>query len=166
MYAVLLNNDSKVVECDSQIFDRYLEKGGIDLKKKTTDINAELTLGQKNNEAEDPTTLAVLTALFTISDLDVYVSQQQYFDMFAKDGGFADLSVLIDKEILNRYQADLYHYKDESGRETVAGIILHEGSPLHKAGYYHDDVIIGVCARAANLDEAITFIREMLSDNN
>ena len=166
MYVVLLNNDSSLVECDSTVFDRVLENSNVDLKNKTVDVNDKLSVGYENNEAADIETLQILTALFTISDLDLYIADKEYFDYFIKDGGYCDLSLLIDKEILDKYSKDLYYFEDSNGKTILGGIILHNDSIIHKAGYYHDDVIMGVVSNANNMDVAIEFIRLMLGDRN
>lgn len=163
MYAVLLNSDSAFVECDDAVFDRVLEKSGLDLKKKTVDVNDKLTLGYEGNESADIETLNVLSALFTISDLDLYIADQEWFDYFAKGGGYCDLGMLIDKDVLNRHEKDLHYCEDVNGNKILAGIVLHPGSPIHEAGYYHDDVIMGVASRAVNMDVAVEFIRTLLS---
>ena len=77
MYAVLVNTDSLVVECDASVFDRYVEAGGWDLGNKKTDVNDGYMLGAENNEAADVETLQVLTALFSISDMDLYAADQK-----------------------------------------------------------------------------------------
>ena len=166
MYVVLLNNDSALVECDESVFDEVLKKSDMDLKGKSVDVNDKLSVGYENNEAADIETMQILTALFTISDLDLYVADKQYFDYFIEDGGYCDLSLLIDKQILDRYSDDLYYFEDGNGNRILGGIILHKGSLIHEAGYYHDDVIMGVVNNANNLDVAIEFIRLMLSDRN
>ena len=166
MYVVLLNNDSSLRECDSTIFDETLKKTDLDLKGKSVDVNDKLSVGQEGNEAEDIETMQILTALFTISDLDLYVADKQYFDYFLEDGGYADLSLLIDQNLLERYKDDLYYWENQYGQKTLCGIILHNDSMLHKAGYYHNDVIMGVVANANNLQAAVEFIRQMLSDRN
>ncbi len=166
MYVVLLNNDSSLRECNSTIFDETLKKTDLDLKGKSVDVNDKLSVGQEGNEAEDIETMQILTALFMISDLDLYVADKQYFDYFLEDGGYADLSLLIDQNLLERYKDDLYYWENQYGQKTLCGIILHNDSMLHKAGYYHNDVIMGVVANANNLQVAVEFIRQMLSDRN
>ena len=162
MYVVLLNNDTIYRECDRQVFDRILEGSNLDLKNKQVDVNENLRVGLGEEDMADIETLQVLTALFTISDLDLYAAPKEWFDYFAKEGGYADLSLLIDKQVLQKHGKDLYYSKDEKGREILSGIILHEGSPLHEAGYYHDDVIIGVPVHAVNMDVAVSFLKLLL----
>ncbi|MBQ1482747.1 MAG: hypothetical protein IIZ28_04160 [Erysipelotrichaceae bacterium] len=162
MYVVLLNNDSSVVRCDDTVFDRYLEKAGLDLSGKKANIAVDYSLGNEFNESADIETLQVLTALFTVSDLDLYVSPQEYFEYFAKENGLADLSRLIDGSLLEKHKEDLYYCDTADGGRVLAGIILRPGSPLHEASYYHDEVIIGAVSNAANMAEAVAFISEIL----
>ena len=163
MYVVLLNSDSSWRECDSTVFDRVLIDSELDLKNKTVDINDKLRVGEENTATADMETLQVLTALFTISDLDLYVADKQYFDYFVEDAGYCDLSLLIDKGILDKHKDDLYYTTDGNGNTTLSGIILHDGSLLHEAGYYHADVIMGVPANAVNMDVAVDFIKLLLN---
>ena len=153
-----------ITECDSSVFDSMIAAGGFDAGARKADVNDRYSLGQAFNETADVETLQVLTALFTISDMDLYAADKQYFDYFAKEGGFADLSLLIDKELLDLAGDDLYYTEDKEGNRVLSAIILHEGSPLHKAGYYHNDAYIGVVARAENLDAALSFVKGILKN--
>ena len=76
------------------------------------------------------------------------------------------MNVLMDKNLLAEYSADLYKYDETTANRPVQGIVLHKGSPLHKAGYYHGDVIIGVVKNAVHFDEAVTFLQQLLRDRN
>ena len=156
LYVVLLNNDTIIRECDESIFN----------DTKTVNVNTELSVGIGSDEAADMETMQVLTALFSISDLDVYVAPREYFDYFAANNGFADLNVLMDKNLLAEYSADLYKYDETAANRPVQGIILHKGSPLHEAGYYHGDVIVGVVKNAVHFDEAVAFLQQLLRDRN
>ena len=162
LYVVLLNNDSSVIQCDESVFEGLMTDAGYDMKKHAVDVNTDLSLGRDDSETADMETLQVLTALFSISDLDVYAADKEYFDYFAENDGYADLSVLIDKDILNKHENDLYIYTNSKGKQVTGGIILHSDSPLHQAGYYHNDVIIGVVGNAVHFEEAVAFIRQLL----
>lgn len=162
LYAVLLNSDSQIIEVESNVFIDELSKAGVDTKGKEVDINDYLTLGMDNKEEDDIETLQVLNALFTITDLDVFVGFKEDFDQFIDKDAFCDLSLLIDKELLEKNSADLYKYEDSSGNEIVGGIILHSGSSLHEARYYHSDVIIGVASNSVYMDNAIALIKQLL----
>lgn len=160
LHSVLVNSDALVVECDDSIFGTLLEAAEINMERKAVEVNTDLYLGLNQSE-DDVRTLQVLTALFTISDLDIYVSDEASFKIFADENAFANLALLLDTTTLEKYKEDLYIVTID-GNEYVAGIYLHKESPLHKAGYYHNDVVIGIANTAVNFDNALTLLKEIL----
>lgn len=161
MYAVFVNTDQTGLEPDAALLDAVLEEAGKDMGKKHIDITANLYLGQ--NGAYDGETIMVLSALFGISDLDLFAADEAVFRRYADQNAFADLSKLIEPELLGEHERDLYYYDTEDGQRVLGGIVLHPGSVLHRAGYYHADVVIGAAINGENLDEAIQFIRALLA---
>lgn len=161
LYAVFVNSDRNLEEPDSTLLDALAERAGIPMEGRTVDVTANLTLGQDLNEAYDAQTVQVLGALFGISDLDLFAADQAVFERYAQQDAFADLSVLIDRELLAG--ADLYTYTVE-GRTVTGGIVLHSGSALHEAGYYHGDVIVGAAVNAEHLEEAVAMLRQLLAE--
>lgn len=161
LYAVFVNSDRNLEEPDSTQLDALAERAGIPMEGRTVDVTANLTLGQDLNEAYDAQTVQVLGALFGISDLDLFAADQAVFERYAQQDAFADLSVLIDRELLAG--ADLYTYTVE-GKTVTGGIVLHSGSALHEAGYYHGDVIVGAAVNAENLEEAVAMLRQLLAE--
>lgn len=161
MYAVFVNTDQTGLEPDAALLDAVLEEAGTDMGKKHIDITANLYLGQ--NGAYDGETIMVLAALFGISDLDLFAADEPVFRRYADQNAFADLSKLIEPELLAGHERDLYYYDTEDGQRVLGGIVLHPGSVLHRAGYYHADVVIGAAINGENLDEAVRFIRALLA---
>lgn len=159
LYAVFVNSDRTLEEPDSTPLDALAERAGIPMEGRTVDVTANLTLGQDLNEAYDAQTVQVLAALFGISDLDLFAADEEVFEGYAQQDAFADLSVLIDRELLAG--ADLYTYTLE-GKTVTGGIVLHSGSALHEAGYYHGDVIVGAAVNAEHLEEAVAVLRQLL----
>ena len=159
LYAVFVNSDRALEEPDSTLLDALAERAGIPMEGRTVDVTANLTLGQDLNEAYDAQTVQVLAALFGISDLDLFAADEAVFEGYAQQDAFADLSVLIDRELLAG--ADLYTYTLE-GKTVTGGIVLHSGSALHEAGYYHGDVIVGAAVNAEHLEEAVAVLRQLL----
>lgn len=159
LYAVFVNSDRTLEEPDSTLLDALAERAGIPMEGRAVDVTANLTLGQDLNEAYDAQTVQVLAALFGISDLDLFAADEAVFEGYAQQDAFADLSVLIDRELLAG--ADLYTYTLE-GKTVTGGIVLHSGSALHEAGYYHGDVIVGAAVNAEHLEEAVAVLRQLL----
>lgn len=157
MYAVLVNADDSV---ESSVFDDILRESGTDMTGKTVDVAASYTLYYDDSANSYADTVQVLAALFGIGDLDVFAADEPVFKSYTDQEAFIDLSLFIERDVLDKHE--LYTYVSEEGREVVAGIWLKPGSPLHDAGYYTGDVIIGVAANAQNLDPAIEFIKELV----
>ena len=162
MYAVFVNTDQTGLEPDAALLDAVLEEAGTDMGKKHIDITANLYLGQDGTY--DGETIMVLAALFGISDLDLFAADEAVFRRYADQNAFADLSKLIEPELLGEHERDLYYYDTEDGQRVLGGIVLHPGSVLHRAGYYHADVVIGAAINGENLDEAVRFIRALLTN--
>lgn len=160
MYAVFVNTDQTGLEPDAALLDAVLEEAGTDMGKKHIDITANLYLGQDGTY--DGETIMVLAALFGISDLDLFAADEAVFRRYADQNAFADLSRLIEPELLAGHESDLYYYDTEDGQRVLGGIVLHPGSVLHRAGYYHADVVIGAAINGENLDVAVQFIRALL----
>jgi hypothetical protein len=128
------------------------------------DLTADLTLtGAEDLSGNDGQTIQVLAALFGISGLDFFAADPATFDRYAVQDAFADLSKLIEPEVLDALPAsDRITYENSDGFTVTGGVILHPGSPLHAAGYFHGDVAIGAAANAENLDAAVALIRALL----
>ncbi len=158
MYAVLVNSDARAIECDEAALSSLMENAGYDMSRKKIDIRTDLNMGEQYSPEKDAETLQVLTALFAISDMDIYVAPQYYFDIFARDDGFGDLSQILSEELMREYADRLYYYSEN----RPCGIILDGSSVLHKAGYYHGEVIIGIVGNALNGQQAADFLSELL----
>jgi hypothetical protein len=159
MYAVFINADDTG---DGDMIDGIMERSGTDMTGKTVDISASYTLRYDDNSNSYSNTVELLAALFGIGDLDLFASDEAVFSSYADKEAFVDLSLFIESDVLSDH--DLYTYTSSEGREVVAGIWLHDGSPLHEAGFYTDDVLIGVAANAQNLDEAVAFMKQLLTE--
>lgn len=167
LYAVFVNADRTDEGHESAALEALLERGGVDLRGKRVDLTADLWLGGDQDAGSDGQTIQILAALFGITDLDFFAADPDTFARYAAQDAFADLSKLIEPEVLNaRPDADLVRYENGDGVSVTGGVVLHAGSPLHAAGYFHGDVVIGAAANAANLDEAVALIRELLTEAN
>lgn len=164
LYMVMVNSDAAYVECDDSGIQDILERSDFETGGKKIEINASYTIGSPGSTTSDLETIQVLNALFTISDMDIYIADRTYFDYFAGQDAYADLSLLIDKELLEKWENNLYYVDNSSGQRILAGIIIPEDSVFHKAGYYHDEAILGVAGRADNLEAAVQFVTTFLKD--
>lgn len=161
MYAVLVNANE---ETESTVFDELLTRGGMDLGEKTVSVIANYKLGGQFSEVYDMETVQVLAAQFAIGDLDVFAANEAVFTSYSVQDAFVDISLFMEPELLERKKEDLYWYENSDGVKIAGGVWLRDGSPLHEAGYYSSDVLIGVVANAQNLDEAVAAILQILQE--
>ena len=162
MYAVFLNSDAGVVQTQPEKLDALLAEAGMDMDGRTIDITADLTLGTGYNSDTDGQTIQVLAAMFGISGLDVFAADQASFERYAVQDAFVDLSLFLEEALYETEICRPYSYEDANGQRIVGGLVL-SGGTLHEAGYYHGEVVIGVAANAQNLEEAVAFVRQLLT---
>lgn len=162
MYAVFVNSDAAVVQVKPELLEEVLGDA-VDMDGKAIDITADLALGKEYNNDTDGQTIQILAALFGISGLDVFAAEQETFDRYAVQDAFVDLSLFLEAELCQKNNVTPYRYVGSDGREILGGLVLHSDTVLHKAGYYHGDVVIGVASNAQNLEEAVAFVKGLLA---
>lgn len=160
LYVVMVNANKEI---DNSVIPELLAENGIDLKDRKIDFETDYTLKYDDITETDVQTVEVLAVRFGIGDLDVFAADKAVFESYAEKDAFIDLSLFISEDDLKSYEADLYRYTNSDGKEIVGGVWLREGSPLHKAGLYHDDVLVGVAALAQNLDNALHLVRQLIT---
>jgi hypothetical protein len=162
LYVVMVNANNEI-KIDP--FSPLLIKAGLSMDGRKVDIEANYTLHYDNETQEDAQTIHVLAALFGIGNLDAFVADEPVFASYAKQKAFVDLSLFISADVLKAHKDDLYYCETEDGKKSVCGIWLRHGSFLHTAGYYNDDVIIGVAANAQNIDNALAAVKQFLQED-
>ena len=157
---VLLNNDALIVKCDDTVFDRLLEEADYETNGKTY-VNDRLSLGMSGDESADADTMQILSAQFMLGDFDLYAADPYYFEYFAKEGAFLSLTSFVEEETLKAHADILYQQEDSQGNLVPCGIRLYAGSPLHEAGYYHNEAILGVTANGSHPEAAEAILKTL-----
>ncbi len=159
LYAVLINTNTETA--DRTYFDRVLQEEDPEIKG-VVDLQDNYRLEFDTMSDSDGMTLQVLSAMFGIGDLDFFMAGERVYQMYAEKDAFADLSRLIEKEVLDAWPYGVYRIVNSDGVEIVAGIRFGPGSSVHEAGFYADEVIAGVTTQAENMDEALTLLKAMM----
>ena len=163
LYAVFVNADQLDSRHDPAALEALLIQEGFPLGRRHVDLTADLLLGNEQETGRDGQTVQVLAALFGITGLDLFAADPATFDRYASRDAFADLAKLIEPELLETLPAaDRITYVNSDGFTVTGGVILHPGSPLHTAGYFHGDVAVGMAINAENPDAALAVIRALL----
>ena len=156
-YAVFINAEEQGEKAG---LDELLSRSGISLDGRTINVTSNYTLYYDDPANSYADTVQVLAALFGIGDLDVFAADEPVFQAYADKDAFVDLSLFIERQDLD--QMKKYTRAGEGGRELIVGLYLSSPSPLHSAGYYSGEVVIGVAANARNLDESLAFIKQLV----
>lgn len=158
MYAVLVNAN----EGDSSVFTQALEDRNLG---STVSVDASLSYTNAAELVEeDISTIEVLYALFSMGDMDLFAANPEVFERYTAQDGFENLELLLSQELQKEHADLLIRYQAETGQEKVGGILLKNGSPLHRAGYYDGPVAVGIAARCKHLDEALAMIEYLLEN--
>lgn len=162
LYVVLVNSNPSG---DKTCMTEMLRDAGYDMDRYQVAVEANYTVHLGEGMDSDMTTLQVLAAQFSIGDLDLFVADKPVFDMYTGHSGYENVGLLLPMELKEKYADDLYSYELENGATVVGGVWLRKGSALHQAGYYSEDVIVGIASQAQNLDEALVVLTELLKTN-
>ena len=158
MYAVLVNAN----EGDSSVFTQALEDRNLG---STVSVDASLSYTNAAELVEENiSTIEVLYALFSMGDMDLFAANPEVFERYTAQDGFENLELLLSQELQKEHADLLIRYQAETGQEKVGGILLKNGSPLHRAGYYDGPVAVGIAARCEHLDEALAMIEYLLEN--
>lgn len=159
LFIVLVNTDQLLEEeaRSDDVFHRLL---GDEKKTIQLDVDAGMTLRQAWETVDtDVQTMQVLSVLFGIGDMDVFAADPDIFTLFAEKDGFEDLGLLLPQEWQAAHPDLLIRYTNEGGQSKAGGLRLLPGSPLHEAGIFSGEAVIGIASRAAHLEDALRLIR-------
>lgn len=157
LYVVLINS----AEGDNTLFSQIMEENGY--TDGTVSVDTTMTYHSASEMAEgDIVTIQVLAALFGMGDMDLFAANPEVFDRYTGQNAFENLGLLLPQELQRQHEDQLVRYTTEGGQDVVGGILFREGSPLHQAGFYQGDVVIGIATQAEHLDEALAVIRALL----
>ena len=159
LYIVLVNADQVMDEeiRSDAVFHQLL---GDEKNEMLLDVDAGMTLRRDWETVDtDVQTMQVLSVLFGIGDMDVFAADPEVFSLFAEKDGFEDLGVLLPQEWQAAHPDLLVRYTNEGGQTKAGGLRLPPGSPLHEAGFFSGEAVIGIASRAAHLEDALRLIR-------
>ena len=161
VYVVWVN---AVSQDESTYFDDLLHAADPELSEKSVDLNTGYSLGGEGNEGADAQTMQVLAALFGIGDLDVYIADSTYFEMYERKDAFADLSELIPEELLDQAGDRLRYAVTEKGVRIASAYRITPDSGAAAAGYLRsgEEAYLGILDNAQNRETAAKLLAEMI----
>ncbi len=158
LYVVMVNSsgaEGRDAAGEDRLFGDLLEREGYDKKLFRIDIDAGFRYSRNDMTEESAFTVQALAALFSVGNLDLFISDREVFDSYAGYGCFEDLEALLPQEVLGSNAGRIYRCAGGSGKTAAYGIILDRESPVIKEGFYPESAIAGIAAGAANRELAI-----------
>ena len=149
---------------ESSYFDDLLHGIGEEYSEKTADVNTAYTLGVPGNEASDAQTMQLLSALFGIGDMDIFIADPQHFEQYAGKGAFTDLTEALPEDLRNAAEERLLYSLTEKGESVASGYRLTDSSCAAEAGYLlpGSEAVLGVLGNAQNKDTAVKLLEELI----
>ena len=161
VYIVWVN---AVSQDENTYFDEMLHAADPELSEKSVDLNTGYALGGEGNEGSDAQTMQVLAALFGIGDLDVYIADSTYFEMYERKDAFADLSELMAPELLEQAGDRIRYHVTEKGLRIASAYRIDAGSGAAEVGYLRpgEEAYLGILDSAQNKETAAKLLSEMI----
>ena len=134
-------------------FERY---AGVDTKEYAATISTSLMLSDSSSSSYSMGSLARLYTQAGTGKLDVCAMREKDFRKYEKAGIFLDLSKVLSKEEIARYNVR----RDKNG--AVTGIYLKDSARIKKiGGYPESDGAIGILKQTKHIGMAKAFLRWM-----
>ena len=168
LYVVMVNTGESPKEDDpaKDVFEKILTDAGVNMNGKKVSVENNYSLSFEDATDSDIATLQVLSALFGIGDLDLFVSDKEVYDKFAIKNGFSDLRAFIEQDVLAANQDKIYYFENEKGETVPVGIRVPADSVLTKEGICGPDMLVGIVSRAENADNAAKVLNSLLIVQN
>ncbi|MCR4778655.1 MAG: hypothetical protein K5858_07410 [Lachnospiraceae bacterium] len=169
LYVVMVNAgvpESAGEDAVRSTFTELLESSGENMKGKKINLECNYSLSFDEPTDSDIATLQVLSALFGIGDLDLFVSDKDVYDKFALKNGFSDLRAYIPSDILSANEDKIYYYTDEKGNTAPVGIYVKDTEKLTGGGTPKGELLAGIVSRAENAERAGKVLESLLIVQN
>ncbi len=161
VYVVWLN---AVTPEENTYFDDLLHEAAPELSKKSVDLNTSYSLGGEGNEGSDAQTMQVLAALFGVGDLDIYIADSTYFEMYERRDAFSDLTELLPEEIIEKAGGRIRYHVRKNGQRIASAYRIGPDSGAAEAGYLRPgtEAYVGVLDNAQNRETAAKLLSQMI----
>lgn len=163
---VLVNANSDAAD-DTDYFDDFISAYGYEEGYDYLYVDSSMTMDVDGSDESAASTYQILAAMFLTGEIDVFVSDEDVFEMQAENNGFYDLTELLSDEMLEEYGDDLYYYENEETGETVlCGIYLNDSPLCTEEGIYEEVPIAGIGSQSAITDIDIDILSYFLGEEN
>lgn len=147
---------------DDTLINQYIDESGIDTKKHDVYLETSLSISEGDTNQDPYAYVAIekVMAIISTGELDVIVGDDVATNYYADGDCFLDITTVLPKDLLDKFQNKLYYYTREDGTSIPVGIYIDDSSKLQDFGYYkNQQPIFGIIANSNSVDNAISFLR-------
>lgn len=160
--AVVMVNSNNAIDYEAYMKD-YFERAGFNDKQKVSLDNSYVMLGNKTDyQLEQRFFMATATG-----QVDAIIAPASFFEPYAKMGYMLDLSQVLPKEELLRYQDMCLEMDVEAGNaitKEISGIEISNMPGVQARQWYKDTeepVYFGIAIESKNVQNSIDFLADI-----
>lgn len=158
---IMINSYGVAEDNENQGFEEFFEKYGYESFDGAVQIKKDISLSQEGElNYEDYQNYEVLISLLVGQECQIVLGTGEKSLDFLNQGFLADLSMILSKDILERYEKQLLYFEDE-GKKYPCAVILSKNQWLAKNNYYDGECYIGILNQE-NISEVVIEFTEFL----
>ncbi len=153
--------DANATEVDkSGYFDDFLTEYGYDPDTDEVTVDDSVKMGE---DSKNTTSLQLLDAQFLTGSIDVLLAPQSVFEKFEASNAYADLSQVLDAEILEKYKDKIIYYQPAGADAKIAcGILLDGTEGIATRGFFEEAPVAGIASSSKNTAAAKQMMEYLL----
>lgn len=158
---IMLNSYGAMINTEDHGFEEFFERYDYDSFDGAVEIKKDIFFSlQEELNYEDYESYEVLFPLLVGQEYQMILGTGEKTLNFLNQGFLSDLSMILSKDILERYKNQLVYFEDE-GKKYPCAIILSNNQWLAENNYYDGECYVGILNQE-NISEVVIDFTEFL----
>ena len=164
---IMVNADVEMAnETGNELFDSFLEENGYNIKENEIILNDGLSFDPNGIGKENYYTYQSMLTVLEAGGADVYFSDEGAYALIQNIGLLKDMTEVLPKDILDKYQNELCYTTDEETGDTYpSAIILKDNEWVEQSKMYRGTCVVAAAYGAADEELQQNLMLEILGEN-
>lgn len=164
---IMVNADVEMAnEMGNELFDSFLEENGYDIKENEIVLNDGLCFDPNGQGKENYYSYQSMLTVLEAGGADIYFSDEGAYALIQDIGLLKDLTEVLPKDILDKYQDELcYTTDEETGDVYPSAIVLKDNEWIEASKMYPDKCVVAAAYGAADEQLQQKLMLEILGEN-
>jgi len=152
------------LQMNDEIYHPFLEEYGYEVYDGAVSMHQNLFFDFSDNSMWESNAngMNTLMALFELGDQDLFISIEKIYATCASDGAMLDLSTVLPKELLEKYEDKLMYTRDDEESEFYPCGVKVDGNPWIEKMQKNYRGYIGIIENSDDHEMAADFIEYFL----